>query len=164
MNCFPSYSRGERVADTCVHVVGVGAGLIGTEVLLVAAAQQQDNFLLILGVLLYGFGLLAMLGVSALYNTTVPSSRKALFRRLDHATIFVMIAGSYTPFALNSLGDARSHGLLVFVWLAALTGTALKLRAPQRLRSGFSTALYLLLGWSGLLVFKPLFGVLPRLS
>jgi hemolysin III len=156
---YPSYSRGERIADNCIHALGVSVGLIGAVVLAVAATRQ-DNALLIPGVLLYGLGLIAMLGFSALYNITRPSPRKALFRRLDHAAIFVMIAGSYTPFALNGLGGAWGHGLLAFVWLVALAGAALKLFAPRRVRR-FSTALYLLLGWSGLVALEPLFGALP---
>ena len=156
---YPSYSRGERIADNCIHALGVSAGLVGAVVLAVAATRQ-DNALLVPGVLLYGLGLIAMLGFSALYNITKPSPRKGLFRRLDHAAIFVMIAGSYTPFALNGLGGAWGHGLLAFVWVVALAGTALKLFVPRRVRR-FSTALYLLLGWSGVVALEPLFGNLP---
>ncbi len=159
MGPFPSYSRGERIADNCVHGIGVSAGLIGA-VAIVAAAARQENALLIPGAVAYGLGLIAMLGSSALYNITPPGPLKARFRRLDHAAIFVMIAGSYTPFALNGSAGGWGLGLLAFVWLVALGGAAVKLFAPRRMRR-ISTAVYLLLGWCGPVALEPLFGALP---
>ncbi len=160
MDDFPSYNRAEQIADNCIHVLGVTAGLVGA-VILSVIATQQGNHLLTVTILVYGVGLIVMLGASALYNVTKPSPRKALFRRLDHAAIFVMIAGSYTPFALNGLGGMWGHRLMAFVWSVALIGAALKLWAPHLLRSGVSTTLYLLLGWCGIAAFEPLFGALP---
>ena len=156
---FSWYSRGERLADGSIHVVGVGVGLIAVAVLATTAAGQS-NALLGPGIAAYCLGLLAMLIASALYNMAEPSPRKAFLRRLDQAAIFVMIAGSYTPFTLIALGDVWSFALLATIWLVALGGAALKLLAP-RPRERFSTALYLLLGWSGLIVFEPLLGALP---
>ena len=95
----------------------------------------------------YGAGLLAMLGCSALYNTAGPGPLKALWRRLDHAAIFVMIAGTYTPFAAIAIGGAWGTGLLVFVWTVAAAGVVLKLLHPGRLET-LSIAAYLLLGWT----------------
>ena len=159
MGPFPSYSRGERIADNCIHGIGVSAGLIGA-VAIVAAAVRQENALLIPGAVAYGLGLIAMLGCSALYNITPPGRLKARFQRFDHAAIFVMIAGSYTPFTLNGMAGGWGLGLLAFVWLVALGGAAVKLFAPRRLRR-ISTAVYLLLGWCGLVALEPLFGSLP---
>jgi hemolysin III len=98
-------------------------------------------------VVVYGAGLLAMLGCSALSNTTAPGPFKALWRRLDHAAIFVMIAGTYTPFAAVAIGGSWGTGLLVFVWSVAVAGVALKLFHPERIEA-LSTAAYLLLGWT----------------
>jgi hemolysin III len=95
----------------------------------------------------YGAGLLAMLGCSALYNIAGHGPRKALWRRLDHAAIFVMIAGTYTPFAAIAIGGAWGRGLLVFVWTVAAAGVLLKLLQPGRLET-LSIATYLLLGWT----------------
>ena len=154
MDSFPSYSRSERIADYCVHALGVAAGLIGA-VVLIAIAVGQDDTLLVPAVVIYSVGLTAMLGFSALYNIAPSEPRKALFQRLDHAAIFVMIAGSYTPFALNALGGVWGYCLLTFVWLVALNGAILKYFAPHRLAK-ISTCLYLLLGWSGLAAIGPL--------
>ena len=88
-----------------------------------------------------------MLGCSALYNLASDRPRKALWRRLDHAAIFVMIAGTYTPFAVVAIGGAWGTGLLVFVWTVAAAGVVLKLLDPGRFET-LSIAAYLSLGWT----------------
>lgn len=95
---------------------------------------------------IYGSGLLAMLSCSALYNIN-GHALSPLWRRLDHAAIFVMIAGTYTPFAAIAIGGAWGTGLLIYVWAVALAGAALKLFCPGRLER-LSLAAYLLLGWT----------------
>jgi hemolysin III len=147
-------SRGEWIADICVHAVGLAAGAIGASVMIVASALRHD-FLVEIGVALYAAGLLAMLGCSTIYNGVRLSRRKELLRRLDHAAIFGMIAGTYTPLLLSKLGGAWGLGLLTFVWLVAIAGIIIKLLSPHRF-SGLSIALYLALGWSGLVAVNPL--------
>ena len=153
------YSRGERIADAVVHALGVSAALAACAVLAAAAPRPVGTRLMIaLG--LYAAGLLAMLGCSALYNLANEGPRKALLRRLDHAAIFVMIAGTYTPVALLAIGGAWGWGLLVVVWAGAAGGVVLKLLAPGRFERA-STAAYLLLGWAGLAALGPLTSALP---
>ena len=136
----PNYRRGERIADRCVHYAGLIAGPVGAVVLVVAAAERE-RALTIVSVAIYGIGLLGMLGASALYNLAEPSRRKEWFRRLDHAAIFLMIAGSYTPFTLVRMGGGWGHGIAIFVWLVAVTGIALKLLYPRQLRAPLDPAL-----------------------
>jgi len=150
-----TYDRGEQLADRCVHGVGLVAGPLGA-VLLIAAAAGSGNALVSVSVAIYGVGLVAMIGASALYNLAPPSRRKEWFRRLDHAAIFLMIAGTYTPFALARIGGAWGLGIAGFVWLAAIAGIAMKLICPRRLER-FTTGLYLALGWAILLALGPLF-------
>lgn len=145
-DCWPDYSPGEQRADACIHIVGVIAGLAGVAVLMAVALLEGDALAMI-GLALYGGGLLAMLGCSALYNMTAPSVRKERLRRLDHAAIFIMIAGTYTPFTLLGIGGLPGWELFGFVWLVAIGGAAMKLIFPRRLER-VSIALYLLLGWS----------------
>jgi hemolysin III len=152
---FPAYDRGEVIADTCVHFVGVSAGIAAVATLLAAAARHADMRLL-LGVGLYGAGLLAMLTFSALYSLARPSGRKEWLRRFDHAAIFVMIAGSYTPFLLSRIGGAWGFGMLAFVWLAAAAGATLALTAPRR-HERLELAAYLALGWCVLVTSGRLF-------
>ncbi len=101
-----------------------------------------------------------MLGCSALYNLAATGSRKALLRRFDHAAIFMMIAGTYTPVALLAVGGASGRALLAVVWTGAAGGIALKLLAPRRFER-VSVAAYLLLGWAGLAALDPLLAALP---
>lgn len=155
---YPRYSRAERIADGVVHALGLTFGLAACVSLAVAAWPSKD-ILLHLALALYGLGLLAMLGCSALYNLAGHGRWKAAFRRLDHAAIFVMIAGTYTPFMAVVLGDAWGFGLLAFVWTVALAGVVLKLVWPHRL-DRLSVAAYLLLGWSIVVAAGPLLGAI----
>jgi hemolysin III len=152
---FHPYSRPERVADAAIHVLGVACGLAACIALALVALPRGDAALAI-GIGLYAGGLISMLGFSALYNMTRAPRWKSMFRRLDHAAIFVMIAGTYTPFALIAIGGAWGIGLLAFVWLVAAAGVALKLVCPRRFER-FSLAAYLLLGWCILPLLGPLF-------
>jgi hemolysin III len=115
---------------------------------------------MIVSVAVYGLGLLAMIGASALYNFAAASRRKEWFRRCDHAAIFLMIAGTYTPFALVRMGGAWGIGIAGFVWLVAVAGIALKFLYPRRLE-GISILLYLALGWVILAALEPLFAGVP---
>lgn len=154
----PQYSRAERIADGVVHGLGLTFALAACVSLAIAAWPSHD-LLRQLALALYGLGLLAMLGCSALYNLAGHGPWKGVFRRLDHAAIFVMIAGTYTPFTVVVLGDAWGLGLLAFVWTVALAGVALKLFWPHRL-DRLSVAAYLLLGWSIVVAAGPLVAAL----
>jgi hemolysin III len=139
-------SRSEWRVDAMVHVVGVIFGLAACAILAIVVWPNEDAAV-VLSLAVYGAGLLAMLGCSALYNLAGHGPRKALWRRLDHAAIFVMIAGTYTPFAGITIGGVRGTGLLVFVWTVAAAGVVLKLFDPGRLET-LSIAAYLSLGWT----------------
>jgi hemolysin III len=147
-------NRNEWIADVCVHAVGLAAGAIGAAVMIVISVLRHD-FVVEIGIALYAAGLLAMLGCSTIYNSIRLSRRSELLRRLDHAAIFVMIAGTYTPLLLTKLDGAWGAGLLTFVWLVAIAGIILKLFSANRF-TGLSIALYLALGWSGTVAINPL--------
>jgi hemolysin III len=151
---FPEHSPAERRADALVHAVGLVLGLAAC-VLLAATALPRARFWHLVSLGLYATGLMAMLGCSALYNLTTAGPRKALFRRLDHAAIFLMIAGTYTPFTLVAIGGAWGVGLCILVWAIAAGGIAVELLAPTR-SDNLLVATYLLLGWVILVAFAPL--------
>ncbi|MBW8270066.1 PAQR family membrane homeostasis protein TrhA [Caldovatus aquaticus] len=151
------YSRGERAADALVHALGI-AGALAACGLLAAARPVGLRAAVALG--FYAAGLLAMLGCSALYNLAADGARKARLRRLDHAAIFAMIAGTYTPVALLAIGGAWGWGLLGAVWAGAAGGVAVKLLAPARFERA-SIAAYLVLGWAGVVALGPLLSALP---
>lgn len=151
---FPEYTRPERIADAVVHGIGLGLAVLATAALLATALVHGDAVRLT-GIGVYAAGLLAMLGCSALYNLTRGTARKALYRRFDHAAIFAMIAGSYTPFALISLGGAWGFGLLAFVWTVAAGGIVVAFLGGSR-PEGLLTGTYLLLGWTIVVALRPL--------
>lgn len=155
-----NYDRAEIVADGIVHAVGAALGVTGAAVLL-AIALQAVRSAEIASVIVYLVGLLSMLGLSAAYNLWPVSPRKWLLRRFDHAAIFLLIAATYTPFIVPMKSGIVPAGLLIVVWLSALVGIALKLAWPGRF-DRVSIALYLILGWSGALVYEPVAAALPR--
>lgn len=156
---FPRYTRPEATADAIVHLVGIPAAVISIGWLIASigplATTKQTATLLI-----YSFGLVGMLVASAAYNLSRPGRAKALLRRIDHAMIFVMIAGSYTPFALNALGPSLGIPLCIAVWSVAAVGIGLQLASFSRFRR-VSLALYLGMGWLLLLVIRSLIAALP---
>ena len=147
--------RGERCADAWVHGLGIVAGLVGV-IALMAVAVRQGNSTLTLSLLIYGCGLLAMLIASALHNGSSPLKHKDLLRRIDHAAIFVMIAGTYTPLVAVKMDGAWSRWLLLYVWAVAGTGVMLKLIWVNRF-ARLSVVLYLFLGWTIVVAIEPLF-------
>jgi len=151
---YPHYTRSERFADAAVHVTGITSGIVGIVVLTVIAIPRIDMADRA-SISLYAVGLITMLICSAVYNMTGEGMTKELFRRLDHAGIFLMIAGSYTPFAVISIGGNLGTSLLVFVWSIAIIGIILKLIYPTRWH-GLFIAIYLLLGWSIVVAIGPL--------
>lgn len=148
------YSRAERIADGAVHAIGIALA-IGACAALGTLAVQDAGALKTAALIVYGGGLVAMLGCSAAYNLMPDGSWKAVFRRLDHAAIFLMIAGTYTPFTLVSIGGAWGWGIFGFVWTVALAGVALKLFWHDRFER-LSIAVYLLLGWTILIALGPM--------
>jgi hemolysin III len=155
----PRYTKRERVADGCIHVVSVVASLIALVALLVVAVQTQAT-LWIVSLVIYGVALVATFSCSAGYHLVVRPKLKSIFRRLDHAAIFLMIAGTYPPFALMKMDAPWGLTLLAVVWSMAAIGIAIKLVAPRYLE-GVSTALYLVQGWAVVVAWKPLVAAVP---
>ena len=156
---FPQYTMRERVADGCIHVIGVTASLVALTVLLIVGVETQAT-LWIVSLAIYGLALVAMFSCSAGYNLVVRPKLKEVMRRLDHAAIFLMIAGTYTPFILIKMNNAWGLGLLAVVWIMAAIGIAIKLFAPRFLE-GLLTALYLVQGWAVIAAWEPLMSAMP---
>lgn len=148
-------SQAEFVADRLVHVIGIAAAGVGV-VVLIAIVALRSQWLELLPVAAYSFGLLAMLSFSAAYNLAVQSRHRELLRRFDHAGIFVMIAGTYTPFTVLGLSGSWAIQMTVLVWSIAALGVTLKFILPQRRFEGLLVALYLAFGWMGLVAAGPL--------
>jgi hemolysin III len=149
---FPQQRPSERLADLCVLGGGLVLGLAAAPVLLVAALGRGGLGLAI-GTGFYVAGLLAMLGCSLLYRAAIEPRQRQFLRRLDHAAIFALIAGTATPFALSHGGD-RGIILTVALWAAAAVGMIVKLSFPI-MGIGRSVLIYLLLGWASLPALGP---------
>jgi hemolysin III len=156
------HDRAEFNADALIHAVGCGLGPAGAAALLSVAfsSATQAEFV---SLMVYLFGLLSMLGLSAAYNLLPCISRRLALRCLDHSAIYLMIAGTYTAVLAQMNSDAAPVGLLIAVWIIAAIGIALKLLLPGRF-DRLSLLLYLLLGWSGGLAFGPIATALPSVS
>ena len=131
-----------------MHTVSVLFSLAAAALLLAGAIGVLPAAIFV-GLIVYSIGLVGMFAASAAYNLVSHVGVKEILRRLDHAAIFVMIAGSYTPFALV-VGGRAGHMLLAAVWAIAAVGVAIKLRYPRRFDK-LSVLLYLSQGWIVLL-------------
>ena len=143
----------EVLADGVVHALGLALGVAGAATL-VGLAVFHGNPVLAAPLFVYASGLVAMLGCSAAYNLLRASRHRDWLRRFDHAAIFAMIAGTYTPFTILGLRSGWSTGLTIGIWSVAAIGIALKLWQPRRIET-ISVALYLGLGWIGLIALHP---------
>ena len=150
----PRYRAGELAADAIIHLAGILVGVVGSVALVGIAAGAADRATLSASVV-YSVSLLAMLGSSAAYNLAIDSPRRGLLRRIDHAAIFLMIAGTYTPFTTCRLHGAWAIGMTAAVWIGALTGGIAKLVAPRRIEQ-VSIVAYLTLGWMILVGARPM--------
>lgn len=142
-----------KCADLCVHLVGLAFALIGGGILL-GLSVKLGGLGQTTAVAVYAVGMVAMLALSLAYNFSKARYRP-LLRRFDHAGIFLMIAGSYTPFTTQKLEGAWAIGMTTAVWSVALLGVAGKLFLPG-LGRRFWVGLYLALGWLVLVAIKPM--------
>jgi hemolysin III len=143
---------GERFNGSS-HLVGLILALVGSAVLVVYAAEQQDIEKLV-SFSIYGGSLVLMYAASTVYHST-RGRIKAFFRRLDHQAIYLLIAGTYTPFAVVSLRGAWGWTLLGIIWALALLGIVQEFLLGKRTRV-LSLVIYLLMGWLALIVVVPL--------
>lgn len=152
------YSLPERVADGAVHILGIAASITATALLIVYAAKTQSG-LDVAAVSIYGSVATACFVASALYHMTPWVSARPLLQRIDHAVIYLKIAGTYTvPVVL--LGNLFGYIVLAAVWAVALVGAVGKM--TELLKPGVaSTLLYVALGWASIVLIWPLMQTLP---
>lgn len=152
-------SPAEIVADGIVHAIGLVTAIAAGSVLLVFAAMgtAPDE---LPALVLYVASLLGVLSISLAFNLWPVSPIKRALARLDQAAIFLLIAGTYTPFLAAVGATPATQLLMVLVWGAALIGIALKLIVPERF-GRLAIVLYLGIGWSGVFVFQTLAATLP---
>ena len=157
------FSLAELIADGVVHGIGLAVAVaLGTVLLVYAGLQTAPTAMPAL--IVYVATLLAVLGISMAFNLWPPASPgKRTLARLDQAAIFLLIAGTYTPFLVYLGPSPLTISLGIVVWVAALTGVALKLCIPHRFWRG-ALLLYLGIGWSGVLMLPALVTHLPPVA
>lgn len=149
---------GERF-NAISHLLGAVLALAGTVVLVVLAAFGGDPWKIV-GVAVYGASLVLMYSSSTLYHS-VRGRAKDVLRKLDHQSIYLLIAGSYTPFCLVTLRGPWGWSLLGVVWGLAVVGSLQDLRPRDDARV-LSVVIYLLMGWAALVALVPLVNALGR--
>jgi hemolysin III len=150
----PTFSLGEEIAHAVSHGVGIVLSIIGLTTL-VAFAALRGNAWHVVTCAVFGTTLVLAYVASTLYHAVPPGRAKRVLRILDHSSIYLLIAGTYTPFALVSLRGPWGWTLFAVVWTAALAGIVFKSVALGKLPV-VSVLLYLAMGWCIVIAFEPL--------
>jgi len=155
-------NRVEHAADGIVHAVGILAALIGGGILVAIALVNRGVPMATAGAI-YAMCMMAMLAASAVYNLTRPNPYRRVLRRIDEAAIFLMIAGSYTPFTIQLLPPQFAVAITAAIWMMAFAGAAGKV-FYTRLSDRAWSLIYLAFGWLAVLVLGPVVPTLPPLA
>lgn len=153
------YTLAEEVANSISHGAGVVLGIVGLVLLLVQAVDNGATSMAIASYSLYGGTIILLFLASTLYHA-IPSPRaKPWLKRFDHCAIYLLIAGTYTPFLLVGLDSPLARGLMIVIWSMALAGVLFKLAFAHRFEV-LSLVTYLVMGWLSLIVIYQLVQVL----
>jgi hemolysin III len=152
-------TRREEIANSLSHGFGLAAAIVATPFLCVAAARQPSQAFFI-GTLIFVATMWLLYLCSTLYHAWPQTRLKCALQIIDHAAIFLLIAGTYSPFTLGPMRGALGWTIFAAVWLLALVGVAIKLRTGVRWKK-LSIALYLGMGWMILLAFRQFMQVVP---
>lgn len=154
-----AYSRGEEIANWVTHGAGLALSVAGLTLLIVFASRRGDAWHVV-SFTVFGLTLLALYAASTLYHARGEGRAKQWFRRADHAAIFLLIAGTYTPFLLTHLRGPWGWSLLAVVWGLCGAGAVFKLCFGPRYPL-VTTAAYLFLGWLVVVAVQPLVARVP---
>ncbi|MBP1590095.1 MAG: hemolysin III family protein [Kiritimatiellae bacterium] len=147
------YTLGEEIASAVTH--GVGAGLAIAALVILAVVASRAGALHVVSCVIYASGMLLMFLMSTLYHSFPPGTTKRVFQILDHEMIFLMIAGSYTPFVLITLKGALGWWLFGTIWGLAVAGMVFQAFCTGRFRL-VTTGLYVAMGWIIVFAIRPL--------
>lgn len=153
------YSKGEEIANSVIHGIGALLSIIGLTVLLVLASINGSSTHFI-SYLIYGISLIFLYTSSTLYHALPFVKAKTLFKLLDHIGIYLLIAGTYTPFLVLHLSDKLSLWMIIFIWFFAFAGIIFKLFFTGRFKV-FSTLMYIAMGWLVVFVYNPMSQSVP---
>ena len=155
-----NYTRGEEITNAILHGIGLGLAIAALVILLVLG-NRHGNVWHIVAYSIYGSSLIMLYLSSTLYHSFPEGKGKNILRIIDHSSIFLLIAGTYTPLTLILLRGNWGWTIFALVWGIALIGILLKIIYINKLKY-FSTLLYLIMGWLVILVIKPLLAVINK--
>jgi len=150
-----TYTPFEETLHSAIHAAGFLAGTLAMPWLMAEAAAGADPWR-VLGAVVFSVSAMLVFATSTLYHRATDPAKRLRWRRLDHAAIYVLIAGTYTPFTIGVMRGSWGWSLFGVVWGVALLGiyakaTPFGFRLPK-----LSTALYLVMGWAGIVAIKPM--------
>ena len=145
------YSLAEEVANSISHGIGLVFGIAGLVLLLVQAVDTNASAMAITSYSLYGGSMILLFLASTLYHAIPHQRAKIWLKKFDHCAIYLLIAGTYTPFLLVGLNSPLSRGLMIVIWSLALLGILFKLTIAHRFKV-LSLVTYLTMGWLSLIV------------
>ncbi|MGK3128193.1 hemolysin III family protein [Pantoea sp. C8B4] len=145
------YSVAEEVANSISHGIGCIFGVVGLVLLLTQAVDMRADVTAITSYSLYGGSMILLFLASTLYHAIPHQKAKYWLKKLDHCAIYLLIAGTYTPFLLVGLKSPLAQGLMVVIWSLALAGIIFKLTIAHRFKA-LSLVTYLSMGWLSLVV------------
>ena len=150
----PAPHIGERIANSVTHGLGLAASLFALPVLIGGALRTGDA-LQIVGATTFGLSLVVLYAASTVYHSFPQTPSTKVLRVIDHSAIYILIAGSYTPFLLGPLRGRIGYSMLAVVWLMAIAGILMKTMRGFG-RPAFTTVPYIVMGWLGAVIAKPL--------
>lgn len=154
----PTYTRGEEIFNAVSHIVGGGFGIVALVLGIIFSVIYSNGYGLA-SMIVFGVSLILLYTMSAIYHFLYPNKAKRVFRVFDHCTIFLLIAGTYTPYCLVTLREVSSVGWILFgiVWFFSVLGivaNAINMHHP--LIKTLSMICYIALGWCIIFAIKPL--------
>jgi len=155
----PFYSVQEEIANSVTHGIGAGLAIAGLAVLVVLAVRYGDPWQIV-SVSIFGASLVLLYSASTLYHAVQQPRLKSVLRKLDHASIYLLIAGTYTPFLLISLRGPTGWTLLAVVWIMATLGVLWKIFFTGRFEV-IATIVYILMGWMGVVAVRDMLANVP---
>lgn len=153
------YTLGEEIANAVTHGLGTAAAIVALTLMIVKALPALSGWQMA-GIAVYGGSMISLFLSSTLYHSLTHPAAKTVLKRFDHSMIYLLIAGTYTPFLMITLQSAMAQALLVIIWSLALGGVLFKIFFVHRFKRA-SLITYLAMGWLSLLVVYELYEALP---
>ncbi len=150
---------GEKL-NSITHIVGAALALVGFGALLTISIQERDA-LLLTSFIVFGLTLILLYSMSSLYHSFYSPKLKRIFQKLDHISIYLLIAGTYTPYMLVSIRETSGIQMLLLIWSLAVIGLLLDIFLPRRIE-WLQILIYLIMGWICVIIFSDLKAAVPK--